>query len=229
MNRTMNREVNRASAALDEALARIARGGLVAYPTETLFGLGVDATRTDAVERLRAWKGRRDDQPLSLLVEDAASLASLGVDVPPAAERLARELWPGPLTLVLPCARGFAAGVARSDGAVGVRCSPHPVAAELARRLAERGLGPITATSLNRSGAAPAADRSAAAGLCGEADDEPWLLDVPGTPEPAGCATTVVDATGARPHVLREGAVPDSQVYACLGARAVDRLATEDA
>lgn len=221
--------MNRTSEALEEALARIARGGLVAYPTETLFGLGVDATRSDAVERLRAWKGRRDDQPLSLLVEDAACLSSLGIDVPPAAQRLADELWPGPLTLVLPCTRGFAQGVARSDGAVGVRCSPHPVAAELARRLAERGLGPITATSLNRSGSAPVADRGAAATVCGEADDQPWLLDVPGTPDPAGVATTVVDATEARPRVLREGAVPDSQIYACLDARAIDRLATEDA
>ncbi len=216
---------NAASAALDEALARIARGGLVAYPTETLFGLGVDATRSDAVERLRAWKGRRDDQPLSLLVEDAASLAAVGVEVPPAARRLARDLWPGPVTLVLPCKRAFAAGVARSDGAVGVRCSPHPVAALLARRLAEHGLGPITATSLNRSAAPPAARRAAAAELCSDDDEGPWLLDVAGTPEPDGRATTVVDATGLRPRVLREGAVPGSRIDACLD----DLLAEEDA
>ena len=99
--------MNRASEAMDEALARIARGGLVAYPTETLFGLGVDATRSDAVERLRAWKGRSDHQPLSLLVEDATVLSSVGIGVPPAAQRLAQELWPGPLTLVLPCTRQF--------------------------------------------------------------------------------------------------------------------------
>jgi len=221
--------VNRASAALDEALARIARGGLVAYPTETLFGLGVDATRRDAVERLRAWKGRRDERPLSVLVQDAAYLSGVGIDVPAAAQRLTHELWPGPLTLVLPCTRRFADGVARSDGAVGVRCSTHPVAAELARRLAEQGLGPITATSLNRSGETPAADRRTAAELCGDGDDEPWLLDVAGAPEPAGVASTVVDATEAPPRVLREGAVPDSRVFACLDARAVDRLATEDA
>jgi L-threonylcarbamoyladenylate synthase len=207
--------------AFDEALARIGRGGLVAYPTETLFGLGADATREEAVARLRAWKGREAFQPLSLLVEDAAALGALGVSVPPAAWRLVRELWPGPLTLVLPCARPLPAGVARAyDGALGVRCSSHPVAAELARRLAQAGLGPVTATSLNRSGSPPAADRGEALGLCGGGADAPWLLDPPGAPAPGGVGSTVVDATGEAPVVLREGAVPRERIEACLAEEA---------
>ena len=196
------------NAALDEALERIGRGGLVAYPTETLYGLGADATRDDAVARLQGWKGRGADQPLSLLVESADALGVIGVRLPAAARRLARALWPGPLTLVLPCDRKLPGGVARSsDGAVGVRCSSHPLAAELARRLARRGLGPVTATSLNRSGEPAVIDPAAAAVLCGEDPGEPWLLAVPGAPPPEGVASTVVDATGERLVVLREGAV----------------------
>lgn len=203
----------------EEAVARIARGGLVAYPTETLYGLGADAGRSDAVGRLRAWKGRPDDQPLSLLVSGPEGLEALGVSLGGSARRLAEALWPGPLTLVLPCARPWAPGVARAeDGAVGVRCASHPAAAELARRVAERGLGPVTATSLNRSGRPPARTRAQAAALCaGEGGGEaPWLLDVPGAPEPGGAASTVVDATRETPVVLREGAVPRARIEACL-------------
>jgi L-threonylcarbamoyladenylate synthase len=218
-----------AGTALDGAVARLARGALVAYPTETLFGLGADASRDDAVERLRAWKGRAADHPLSLLVADADGLAAAGVDLPAAARRLAGAFWPGPLTLVLPCARRFAAGVARADGAVGVRCSSHPVAAALARRVAERGLGPITATSLNRSGEPAAGDRAAAAALCGAGDAAPWLLDVAGAPAPGGAASTVVDATGARPRVLREGAVPGALIDACLDEPPETPAALEEA
>jgi len=205
------------SAAFDQALERIGRGGLVAYPTETLYGLGADATRSDAVARLQDWKGRGDDQPFSLLVESADALGAVGVHLPAAARRLTRALWPGPLTLVLPCDRELPGGVARSsDGAVGVRCSSHPLAAELARRLAGRGLGPVTATSLNRSGGPAAAGRDAAAALCGDDLGEPWLLDVPGAAPPGGVASTVVDATGEEPVVLREGAVSRARVEACL-------------
>jgi L-threonylcarbamoyladenylate synthase len=205
------------SATFDQALERIGRGGLVAYPTETLYGLGADATRSDAVARLQDWKGRGEDQPLSLLVESADALGAAGVHLPAAARRLTRALWPGPLTLVLPCDRELARGVARSsDGAVGVRCSSHPLAAELARRLARRGLGPVTATSLNRSGGPAAAARDAAAALCGDGLGEPWLLDVPGAAPPDGVASTVVDATGKEPVVLREGAVSQARVEACL-------------
>jgi tRNA threonylcarbamoyl adenosine modification protein (Sua5/YciO/YrdC/YwlC family) len=200
---------------LDEALARIGRGELVAYPTETLYGLGADARSEAAVGRLRGWKGREPDAPLSILVEDAAALEGLGLSLPAPARRLAEALWPGPLTLVLRACGGFADGVARrEDGAVGVRCSSHPVAAGLAQRLARAGAGPITATSLNRSGFPPVGDRDEARALCGE-PGAPWLLDPPDAPEPGGDASTVVDATGPAPRVLREGAVGSARIAAC--------------
>jgi tRNA threonylcarbamoyl adenosine modification protein (Sua5/YciO/YrdC/YwlC family) len=204
-------------AAIDEAVERIGRGELVAYPTETLYGLGADATSASAVARLRAWKGRGDDRPFAILVAGPDALAALGVRLSPAARRLAEALWPGPVTLVLPCAGALPEGVARADGALGLRCSPHPVAAALARRLAARGVGPITATSLNPSGAPPAATREQALRECARPGG-PWLLDVAGAPEPAGAPSTVVDATGDAPRVLREGAVSRARIAALCGA-----------
>lgn len=263
------------------AVERVRRGGLVAYPTETLYGLGADARSADAVRRLQAWKGREATQPLSVLVAGVGGLVPLerlGLRVPPPARRLLEALWPGPLTVVLPCAGGrggrddgedgqcgqsgqggesgkggtaggFAPGVARpGDGAVGVRCSPHPVARGLARALEEAGAGPVTATSLNRHGERPVARRAEALALCGSGAEDggardgevgdpawpggsapgraplaaaeatelglPWLLAPADAPEPAGTASTVVDATGAEPRVLREGAISRASVEA---------------
>ncbi len=205
----------------DAAVARLRAGGLVAYPTETLYGVGVDARSEAAVEALRAWKGRAADQPLSVLVPDAAALESLGCALGRDARRLAAAFWPGPLTLVLDCAARLAAGVA--NGGLGVRCSPHPVARRLAERAAAAGVGPVTSTSLNRTGAPPARTRAEARALCasgpgGAAGGAPWLLDAPGSPEPGGIASTVVDARGGRLRVLREGAVPEAALRAVLAA-----------
>jgi len=204
---------------LAEAVARIAAGGLVAFPTETIWGLGADARSEGAVARLRAWKVRGDDQPLSVLVTGLAALAALGAEVGPLARDLAGAFWPGPLTLVLPCKGRFAAGVARADGALGVRCSPHPVAASLARALEAAGVGPITATSLNRHGDAPARTRTEAALACTRGEgDAPLLFLGDGLDAGGGRASTVVDLTGAVPRVLRWGAVSHDMLEPKLGA-----------
>ncbi len=187
------------------AVERLRAGGLVAYPTETVWGLGADATSEAALSALRRWKGRGEDAPISVLVDAADALATLGCEPLDAAQRLAAAFWPGPLTLVLRCARRFAPGVARRDGAVGVRCSSHPVAADLATRLAAAGVGPVTATSLNRSGESAARHRDEARALCTGAEAPTWL-DA-GADAGAAPASTVVDLTGERPVVLRWGAV----------------------
>lgn len=146
-----------AALALEDAAQRIRSGGLVAYPTETVWGLAADARSARAVAALRAWKGRDAEKPMSVLVSDYGALAALGAEATPLAARLAAKFWPGPLTLVVRCAHAFAPGIASPDGAVGFRCSPHPVA----RALAEAA-GAITATSFNRSGDAPCATRAEA-------------------------------------------------------------------
>lgn len=190
-----------------DAVARIAAGGLLAFPTETLWGLGADARSDAAVAGLRAWKQRGDDQPLSLLVTGVAALDALGVAVGPLARALAGAFWPGPLTLVLPARDDFARGVARADGALGLRCSPHPVAASLARALEAARVGPITATSLNRHGAAPARTRREAAACANDGGDAPLLFEGDGLDAGGGRASTVVDLTGAAARVLRWGAI----------------------
>jgi L-threonylcarbamoyladenylate synthase len=192
---------------LARAVAWIAQGGVLAYPTETVWGLGVDACSDEAVDRLRAFKGRSDAAPISILVTDVDALAALGFRVDATAQRLAREFWPGPLTLVLPCDGAFAPGVARGDGAVGVRCSPHAVAGELALRCARAGAGPLTATSCNVSGEPAARTRAEAQRVCG---GDPGLRVISDGDDAGRCEpSTVVDLTGQRPRVLRWGALPE--------------------
>jgi len=193
---------------LGDGVRWLRSGGLLAYPTETVWGLAADAGSETAVARLLRWKGRSETDPLAVMVELASDLPSLGCELGREAKRLAALFWPGPLTLVLASRARFAAGVARADGALGVRCSSHPLAAALVRRVRAAGLGPITATSLNRSGAPPARTRAEAERCCGVAPDEPRLLDVKGAECGGDAASTVVDLSGPRPVVLRWGAVP---------------------
>ncbi len=201
---------------LGQAARWVKGGGLLAYPTETVWGLAADASSEAAVLRLRRWKGRDADAPVSVLIENVEAAEAQGASFPGSARRLADAFWPGPLTLIVPAERRFAAGVARADGAVGLRCSSHPLAGALARRLDREGAGPLTATSLNRSGEPAAANREAARVCCGLAqnasmlgrgDDEPRLLDIDGAECGAEEPTTVIDATEEPPRVLRWGAI----------------------
>ena len=197
------------------AVARVRASGLVAYPTETLWGLGADARSAPALERLRRWKRRSDQQPIAIMVEGFASLAPLGVEADARVGALAAAFWPGPLTLVLACRSAFAPGVARADGAVGVRCSPHPGAAELAAAVAAAALGPLTATSLNRHGEPPARTRAEAELACAADADAPLVV---GAGEAGGQPpSTVLDLTGGRLRVLRWGALDAAALARVLG------------
>ena len=193
------------SSPLRDAVERVRAGGLVGYPTETVWGLGADACSESAVAKLRRWKGRGEDAPISVLVDAVSALDALECEPRRSAGRLADAFWPGPLTLVLRCARRFAEGVARRDGAVGLRCSSHPVAKAFAEALARAGAGPVTATSLNHSGVPAARTASEARALCAAPGDPTLLEDGPDAG--ASPASTVVDLTGARPVVLRWGAL----------------------
>jgi len=197
---------------IGQAAYWLGSGGLLAYPTETIWGLGADARSAEALERLRRWKRRQAGEPVALLVENVATAAELGFQLGPAARRLAEAFWPGPLTLVVPSRDEFAPGVARADGAVGLRCSAHPLTEALARRLRLAGIGPITATSFNRSGEPPAATLATAQALCGEGPDEPRLIDVEGAEAGGDAESTVVDATGNTLQVLRWGALPANEI-----------------
>jgi L-threonylcarbamoyladenylate synthase len=205
--------------ALDAAVAHLARDGVIAYPTETVWGLGACADRPRAIARLFAWKGRAEHQPLAVLVPNLEAAALLGCELDPNARRLAARFWPGPLMLVVRCHGRFAPGVARGDGALGIRCSPHPVARALSSRLAREGLGPLTSTSLNRSGDPPAgnlaqAELRLARGASDRAEsiDHPLLVAPSGYDAGASAPSTVVDCTRAVPEILREGALLRAEV-----------------
>jgi L-threonylcarbamoyladenylate synthase len=192
---------------IGDAVKRVQDGGMIAYPTETVWGIGADATSDAAIERLRRWKGRREEVPISILVAGIADLEVLGFEVGELAQKLAGAFWPGPLTLVIPCRRAFARGIAREDGAVGVRCSAHPLAGAFARRCEANGVGPVTSTSLNRSGAPPALTRDEVLAAVGGDPDGPQLIEIESAEAGGDTETTVVDVSGARPQVLRWGSV----------------------
>jgi L-threonylcarbamoyladenylate synthase len=212
----------RAPAGLAAALDALAEDGLVAFPTETVWGLACRAGSPAAVARLRRFKGRDADKPVSVLIDVPQRLDDLGAEPSDAARRLAAAFWPGPLTLVLRCRRALAPGIAGADGRVGVRCSPHPVAKALAAGAFARGLGPVTATSLNRSGDEPARSRAAALRIA--AADASIPIVVTSGEAGGGEPSTVVDASGARVALVREGAIPAAEVL----ARAADSAVADD-
>ena len=171
---------------------------MLAYPTETYYGLAVDALDPQALARLSALKGRGAEKAFSLLVADRRMLSSLCADISELAESLMRQHWPGPLTLALPARPGLPAKIV-SDGFVAVRMSPHPLAQALVAALGR----PITATSANPAGASPPRTASEVAAYFSAHDCA--ILD--GGTTPGGRPSTLVRVTGDRLEILRAGAV----------------------
>jgi L-threonylcarbamoyladenylate synthase len=205
----------------DPAIAEAARvlraGGLVAFPTETVYGLGANALDPAAVGAIFAAKGRPATNPLIVHAADAAGLRNVVAAWPPRAERLARACWPGPLTLVLPRAEAVPACVTAGLPAVGVRVPAHPVALAL---LVAAGV-PVAAPSANPyMGLSPTTADHVTLGLATTTQDV-LLLD--GGPASVGLESTVLDLTGAHPRILRPGGVPPATLRALLGR--VDVLA----
>jgi len=187
-----------APAELKAAVSALCRGQVVAFPTETYYGLAVDALDEAALARLFAVKGRAADKASALLVADRAMIDALCAFVPPKAEQLMAAFWPGPLTLVLPARPGLPAAIVDA-GYVALRISPHPVAHALVAAFGR----PITATSANLAGAAPA--RTADEVRAGLLPQSLFVLD--GGPTPGGPPSTLVRVTQAGSQVLRRGAI----------------------
>jgi L-threonylcarbamoyladenylate synthase len=196
--------------ALDPVLDHLRSGGLLAYPTDTVYGFG-GLPMVSVIERLMAFKGRDRSKPMLLLVPDRAAVSSLTWT--PEAIELADVFWPGSVTLVLsdPGA-GYPEGVRGPRGSVAVRVSPHP----LVRKLVDGLAGAILSTSANLPGQAPARDAEGAlsAALAGGAGEELWVLDG-GVLEPSA-TSTIIDCSGPEPVVLREGAIPLGRVRCVL-------------
>jgi L-threonylcarbamoyladenylate synthase len=188
-------------------VAALAAGGLVVFPTETVYGLGADALAPAAVARLVEVRGRDEGKPILVLVRDLAMAASVAREVPAAARRLAARFWPGPLTLVLPARDDLAPPLTAGTGTIGVRVSSHPVAAALVA-----GLGrPVTAPSANPPGAPPPRRLDEARAWFGARVDA-W---VDGGTLPGGASTVAVaDDRGVR--VLRPGSIAEPALRAAL-------------
>ncbi|MEW5952308.1 MAG: L-threonylcarbamoyladenylate synthase [Bacillota bacterium] len=190
------------------------RGGLVAFPTETVYGLGASALDARAVRAIYEAKGRPADNPLIVHVARAADLDKLVDKVPETARALAREFWPGPLTLVLAGGRGLPGEISAGLGTVAVRVPAHPVA--LALIAAARA--PVAAPSANLSGRpSPTTAGHVLTDLGGRI---PLVLD--GGPAGMGLESTVLDLSGPHPVVLRPGGVTPARLERVIGPVLVD-------
>jgi L-threonylcarbamoyladenylate synthase len=197
------------SAVLDEAVRVLRQGGLVAFPTETVYGLGADATNARAVGRIFAAKGRPEGHPLIVHLASVAALDDWAVDVPPQARVLADTFWPGPLTLLLRRSDRVPDVVTGGRDTVGLRVPAHPVA----RALLERFGGGIAAPSANRFGhVSPTRAEHVRADL-GDAVD----LVVDGGPCPVGVESTIVDLSRGEVEVVRPGGVSRQEIADALG------------
>jgi L-threonylcarbamoyladenylate synthase len=190
------------------AAGAVREGLVVAFPTDTLYGLAADPFSPAAVARLCAAKGRPEGRALPLVAADGEQVERQLGRLSPQGARLAARFWPGPLTLLMDAPEGLAPDVTAGTGRVGVRVPDHPVARALC---AVSGLV-LTATSANRSGAPPFVDAQALwDSLVLEVD---LVLD--GGPSPGGPPSTVVDVTGVAPRLVRAGVVSWDEILECL-------------
>jgi L-threonylcarbamoyladenylate synthase len=196
-------------APLEAAATLIRSGGIVAVPTDTLYGLAADPFSASAVERIFAVKGRSAERALPLIAADMTQIESQLGPLSPAARRLAAAYWPGPLTLLVARPSTLPADVTGGRDQVGVRVPAHAVARGLCRVCGQ----PLTATSANISGAPASADPDEVTRTLGERVE--LLLDA--GPTPGGPPSTIVDVSGREIRLVRPGAIPWDELQAWLG------------
>ena len=212
---------NCSAAAVSSAASNLLAGNLVAFPTETVYGLGADACNADAVSRIYSVKGRPADHPLIVHVGSMDALGDWAAEVPEYAISLARDFWPGPMTLIM--RRSELAGdfVTGGQDTVGVRVPDHAVALGLLLAFAQIGGKGVAAPSANRFGNVSPTNAQAVADelsdYLGEGDQ---ILD--GGPCEVGVESTIIDCTGDIPRILRPGAVTVEMIEESTGVRVVD-------
>jgi L-threonylcarbamoyladenylate synthase len=213
------------AAAIEQAARLLAAGKLVAFPTETVYGLGADADNVDAVRAVFAAKGRPVDHPVIVHVPGAEAIDSWATGIPEAARQLARAFWPGPLTLVLPRSPRAHDALTGGQASVGLRCPAHPWAQALLAAFAALRADPgvaLAAPSANRFGRI---SPTTAAHVRADLGEKPagrvdMILD--GGPCPVGIESTIVDLSGVEPRLLRHGAITRRQVEAAIGRAVAD-------
>ncbi len=193
---------------IQEAVRLLAAGELVCYPTDTVYGVGADATNDAAVRRLYAVKGRPLDKPMPLLIADEAAAAWFA-DVTPVARTLMHRFWPGGLTIVMQKAEGFRSVALAKQDRVALRVPDHDLVREIIRVLGE----PITGTSANRAGQRSPRSAPEAAMQMGEM----VALVIDGGTAKGREESTVLDITSDGPRIVREGAVSREELQEALG------------
>jgi L-threonylcarbamoyladenylate synthase len=203
---------------IPEAARRLHAGDLVAFPTETVYGLGADAANPAAVAKIFALKGRPGDHPLIVHFADPLAVAQWAREVPPAAMTLAARFWPGPLTIILRKSPRVPGAVTGGQDTVGLRCPAHPVALDLLREFARIGSGAVAAPSANRFGhVSPTTAQHVREEFGGD------LMVVDGGACDVGLESTIVDLSRGAPVLLRPGAITRRDIEAVLGVAPATR------
>jgi len=193
---------------IDEAAVIIRKGGVVAFPTETYYGLAVDPYNESALQRLCSLKQRQSGKAILVLIEDFNGIESVVAAVPDEFMPLIEKYWPGPLTLVFPAKKSLSPFLTAHSGTVGVRVSSHPVAQALVRKMGK----PITATSANLSGNMPAESAREVKKIFGTGID--YIID--GGETTGGSCSTLVALRDKRLTVLRDGKIDLAEdLYFC--------------
>ena len=204
--------------AIVEAARRIQAGALVGFPTETVYGLGADASSDRAVAGIFAAKGRPAEHPLIVHVAEAAQVSDYVSSVPAFAARLMKAFWPGPLTVILPRRDGIASAAAGGQNSIGLRCPAHPVALAFLKACLELGVGGVAGPSANRFGRVSPTTAQHVQQEFGDA-----LLVLDGGPCAVGIESSIVDCTRGQPVLLRPGVLTRAQLEAACGEPVLDQ------
>jgi len=206
---------------MGDAASVLMSGGLVAFPTETVYGLGADACNAAAVARIYSVKGRPSDHPLIVHVASIDALGDWAADVPEYAIALARDYWPGPMTLVVTRSELAADFITGGQDTVGVRVPNHPVALGLLEAFARAGGKGVAAPSANRFGNVSPTTANA---VSDELSDYLGMSDVilDGGACAVGVESTIIDCTGDVPKILRPGAITEEMIEHSTGLDVLD-------
>lgn len=185
--------------ALSRAVEILKAGGVIAYPTETFYGLGADATNENAIRKIYDIKGRNFTHPISIIIAGEENLTPLVDTVPACALKLIKAFWPGPLTVVFKASAQISPLLTAQTGKIGIRVSSNTCATAIARKLG----GPLTATSANLAGAPECSTVSEVITQIGDRID----AVVDGGKTAGGVGSTIIDVTAHPPQILREGVI----------------------
>jgi L-threonylcarbamoyladenylate synthase len=208
---------------IEAAAKKLAAGNLVAFPTETVYGLGADATNQSAVEKIYRAKGRPSDHPLIVHIGDQNQMAQWAEEINPFAIKLARDFWPGPMTLILQrsaLAKDFITG---GQDSIGLRVPAHPVALALLKKFSDLGGKGVAAPSANRfGGVSPTTAMAVANELLPFLDiNNDQILD--GGDSLVGVESTIIDCRFAAPVILRPGAITKEMIMESTGLEVLEK------